>query len=171
VGRHLGRHASSPQLGGGRIGARLRGFHARGNGDRLPEPGPGAPRLRRLPARAPAQRPGRAPGLRIHLGRGAPLHRLHDVPRRGAVPHLHGRADRTHPAGLHGGGPALARPAARGRADLDARRHLAGPDDPRPGAGGRQDRVRRLPLADGGVAPALRGVGPDAAAGPGDRRL
>ena len=47
-------------------------------------------------------------GVRVDLGRGASLHRLHDVPGRTPVPHLYGRADRTCPTRVHGGGAAVA---------------------------------------------------------------
>jgi len=69
-------------------------------------------------------------GLRIDLGRRAPLHRLHDVPRRRAVPLLHGGPHQARAAGLDGGGAAVARPDAGGRAGLDARPSLGRPHDP-----------------------------------------
>ena len=55
-------------------------------------PGKTQQRPRRLPERAPARGAGRAARVRVGLGRRASLHRLHDVPRRAAVPHVHGGA-------------------------------------------------------------------------------
>ena len=101
----------------------------------------------------------RAARLRVDLERRAPLHELHDVPRRPAVPHLHGRAHEDREARLDGAGAPVARPGAGGRADRDARPHVQRPADPRPRPGHRQGRVRRLPRRDGQGPPAVQGGG------------
>ena len=71
-------------------------------------------------AGTPAGRLGRTVGFSVHLGRGAPFHRLHHVPRRAPVPDLHGRTHHGHAVGQHGLRLALARPHARRRAGLHA---------------------------------------------------
>src|SRR5207247_1752628 len=143
------------------------GPHARRTGRGLSESEEGALRYRRLQERAPPSGRGRAARLRVRLGRRAPLHRLHDVPGRAPVPHLHGRTDPARPARLDGRGAAVARSPARRRRSLDARQHLRWTPDPGPGSWRRPRRVRRLPALDGRVPRALRGIRGDAAARPG----
>ena len=104
-----------------------------GNGCRLPEHRPRAFRSSDLSERAGAGRSGRAAGLRFDLGGRAPLHRLHDVPRRAAVPVVLRRPHPARAAGLDGGGAAVARPDAGRRADLGARPPLGRALHPRHG--------------------------------------
>ena len=147
-----------------------RNAHACRNGRRLPEHRPRAERPADLPERAGAGRHGRAAGLQLDLVGRAPFHRLHDVPRRRAVPVLHGRPHPAGAAGLDGGGAALARSHARGRADLHARPSVGRPHDPRPGPRRRQGRVRGLPPRHGRQPRAVRRIRRGAAAGARDRR-
>ena len=144
--------------------------HACGNGDRLPEHRPRTQRPSDLPERTGAGRPGRAAGLRIDLGRRAPFHRLHDVPRRRAVPVLHGRPHAACAAGLDGGGAAVARPDAGRRAGLDARPSVGRPHDPGSGPRRRQGRVRRLPARHGRQPRAVRRIRRGAPEGSRERR-
>ena len=144
--------------------------HACRNGHRLPEHRPRGLRPPDLPERARARRHGRAAGLRIDLVGRAPFHRLHDVPRRRAVPVLHGRPHAQREARLDGRGPALARSDARRRADLDARPALRRPHDPGPRPRRGQGRVRRLPPRHGRQPRAVRRVRRGAAQGPRERR-
>ena len=137
----------------------------------LPEPGSRARGPRGLQERAPARRSRRAARLSVHLGRRAPLHRLHHVPRRAAVPLLHGGAHHARVARLDGGGAALARSDARRRGSVDARQPVRRPPHPGPRPRRGQGRVRRLPAVHGRVAPALRRDGADAAGGPRARLL
>ena len=85
-----GRRARHPLPLG--VAGRAKEPHARRHGRHLPGAGRGAHRSQRLPERAPPRRSRRAARLRVALGRRAPLHRLHDVPRRAAVPDLLRRA-------------------------------------------------------------------------------
>ena len=96
--------------------------------------------------------------------------RLHDVPRRAAVPHLHGRPHEHGEARLDGAGAALARPGAGRRADRHARPHVQRPAHPRPRPGHGQGRVRRVPRRDGPGPPAVQGVGRGDPRRPRDRR-
>ena len=143
--------------------------HARRYVHGVPEPRQAPIRLRGIPQRTAPRRPGRAAGLRVHLGRGAPLHRLHHVPRRAAIPVLHGWADRAGQARLDGGGAAVARPGARGRRVRDA-----GQPQRWPGSRGRRSRagqggVRRIPAGHERVPPALQRVGRTPGPGAGGR--
>ena len=108
-------------------------------------------------------------GLRLDLDGRAPLHRLHAVPGPAAAPDLPGRPDPPHPARHRRHRPAVARPGAAGGADHPARQPVrwAGPARHRPGH--RQGRVRRLPGADGHLAPALPRVRRRRPARPGGR--
>ncbi len=107
--------------------------------------------------RPPSRRSRRAARLRVDLERRAPLHGLHDVSRRAAVPDLHGGPHEHGEAGLDGAGAAVARPGAGRRADRDARPHVQRPADPRTRPGHRQGRVRRVPRRDGVRPPAVQG--------------
>ena len=82
--------------------------------------------------RAAPRRPGRAARLRVDLGRRAPLHRLHDVPGRAAVPHLHGRP---HAARVQLGSMVVVLPwhdpMRVAEQVVDARQHVGRPPDPR----------------------------------------
>ena len=72
-------------------------------------------------------RPRRAARLRLGVGRRAPLHRLHDVPRPVAAPHLGRRPHEARAARQHGDGAAVARSGAHRRELHGARPHVAGP--------------------------------------------
>ena len=109
-------------------------------------------------------------GFEFDLVGRAPFHRLHDVPRRRAVPLLHGGPHQACAAGLDGGGAAVARPDAGGRADLDARPSLGRPHDPGSGPRRRQGRVRRLPPRHGRQPRAVRRIRRGAAEGSRERR-
>ena len=98
----------------------------------------------------------RAARVRFGLVGRAPLHRLHDVPRRRAVPHLDGGEDRADRPRLDGGRAAVARPHPGRGADRDARPDLRRTGDPRDRARPRPGGVRRLPRRHGRVARALR---------------
>ena len=88
-------------------------------------PGKTRSRLRGLPGGAAPRRSRRAARLRVGVGRRASLHRLHHVPGRAAVPHLHGGAHRAHAARLHGRRAALARSPARRGGSRHARQPVA----------------------------------------------
>ena len=105
--------------------------HARRLLRHLSEPGQRPVRLRDLPQRAPVRRDGGAARFRVDLVGRASLHRLHDVPRRVAIPHLHGRADQAREARHDGGRAAVARPDAGGGKGLHAGQHLRREGHPR----------------------------------------
>ena len=124
----------------------------------VPESRQRALRPRGLSRGAAARRDGGAARLRLGVVGRAPLHRLHDVSRRHAVPELHGGEDDARAARLDGGGAAVARPGARRRADRDARQPLGRAHHPRARTRSRARRVRRLPHRSGRGAQPLRRV-------------
>ena len=135
--------------------------HARRLLSCLPEPGERSVGPRGLGAGDPHGRGSRGSRLRLDLDGGAPLHRLHDVPRPGAVPDLGGRAH--EPAARHRRHrAAVARPDARRRAGHHARQPLGRAHDPRHRPRPRPRRVRGLPGGHELQPGALPGVRQDA---------
>ena len=110
-------------------------------------------------------------GFELIWARRAPFHRLHDVPRRRAVPVLHGRPHEARAAGLDGGGAAVARPDA-GRPSRSRCSTICSGGRMILGLGPRrgQGRVRRLPARHGRQPRAVRRIRRGAPEGPRERR-
>ena len=101
-------------------------------------------RRRGVAQRSRPRRAGRATRLRLGVGRRAPLHLVHHVPRRAAVPDVHGGPHQADAVGLDGGDPAVARPGARRRAGDDAGHDVRWSLHLRDGPRSRSRRVRGL---------------------------